>query len=89
MTIHTPRDVLLSGAFKPKISSADVLPEDDTLLVDIAQLCLRAQGRPHLRAPLVKLLGEIIHETNLERISRTHPGLIGTMAQECEFASIE
>lgn len=87
MTMHiTPRDVL--PAFKQKLLPPKRLTEDDTLLVDIAKLCAKAQNIADLREPLVKLLGEIIHETNLERVSRTHPGMIGTLAPECEFASI-
>lgn len=89
MTIHTPKDVLLSGAFKPKLMPPKRGGEDDTLLVDIAQLCLRAQNTPHLRDPLVELLGRIIRESRLEHISRTHPGMIGTLATECEVGRIE
>jgi hypothetical protein len=86
MTIHTPRD--LFPASKLKIMPPKRGGEDDTLLVDIATLCLRAQNTPHLREPLVELLGRIVSESRLEHISRNHPGMIGTLAQECEFASI-
>jgi hypothetical protein len=87
MTIHTPRDVLL-GAFRPKLLPPKRMSEGDTLLVEIATLCAKAQNIPELREPLATLLGDIIHEIQLEKTSRTHPGLIGTMAPECEFASI-
>ena len=86
----TPRDVLT--AFSPKLPKRLPPPrmtEDDTLLVEIARLCMKAQNVPRLREALVTLLGEIINETNLERISRTHPGMIGTLATECEFARTE
>lgn len=88
MTIHTPRDVLLSGAFKPKLLPPKRMSEGDTLLVEIATLCAKAQNIADVREPLATLLGDILHEIQLEKTSRTHPGLIGTMAQECEFASI-
>lgn len=81
MTIHqTPRDVL--SAFSPKLPKRLPPPrisEDDTLLVDIGTLCLKAQNRKHLRKALVSLLGDIIRETRLEEIAREHPGMIGSM----------
>lgn len=82
MTIQ-PRDVL--SAFKPKFTKRLPPPritEDDTLLVDIGQLCLKAQARKHLRKHLVALLGDIINECKLEEIAREHPGMIGTMCSE-------
>jgi hypothetical protein len=92
MTIHTtPRDVL-SSAFKPKLGKAIPPPrftEDDSLLVDIRDKIARAQNKPHLHAALVSLLGDALAETRLEHISRTHPGMIGTLSAECEFAKIE
>ena len=82
MTIQ-PRDVL--QAFKPAANRRLPPPritEDDTLLVDIGQLCLKAQARKHLRKHLVALLGDIISECKLEEIAREHPGMIGTMCSE-------
>jgi hypothetical protein len=87
MTIHTPKEVLL-GAFRQKLLPPKRMSEADTLLVDIATLCAKAQNIADLREPLASLLGDIIHEIQLEKTSRTHPGMIGTLAPECEFASI-
>lgn len=91
MTIHsTPRDVL--SAFSPKLDKKLPPPrwtEDDSLLVDIRDKIARAQNKPHLHAALVSLLADALAESRLEQISRTHPGMIGTLAPECEFARLE
>jgi hypothetical protein len=85
MTIHTPRDVLL-GAFRPKLMPPRLLSEADSLLLEIRDKIAKAQNIAELREPLATLLGDCLHEIQLEKTSRTHPGLIGT---QCEFASIE
>lgn len=88
MTMHiTPRDVL--PAFKQKLLPPRRLSEADSLLLEIRDKIAKAQNISELREPLATLLGDCLHEIQLEKTSRTHPGMIGTMAQECEFASIE
>lgn len=91
MTIHqTPREAL--SAFKPMLGQKMPPPrfnEDDSLLVDIRDKIARAQNKPHLHAALMLLLGDAIAESRLEQISRTHPGMIGTLSPECEFPTIE
>jgi hypothetical protein len=88
MTIHTPRDVLL-GAFRQKLMPPRLLSEADSLLLEIRDKIAKAQNIPELRDPLATLLADSLHEIQLEKTSRTHPGMIGTLASECEFAAIE
>lgn len=88
MTIY-PRDVL--SAFSPKLPKRLPPPrfsEDDSLLIEIRDRIAKAQNRPNLRAALVALLGDALAETKLEEIARDHPGLVGILTRECEFASI-
>lgn len=91
MTIQ-PKDVLFPASqlklMPPKRKTEEELAED-TLLDDIAKLCLKAQNSRRLRDALIVLLGRILHESELEKTSRTHPGMIGTLAPDCEFARIE
>ena len=88
MTIHTPKDVLL-GAFKQKLLPPKRMSEADSLLIEIRDKIAKAQNIAELREPLATLLADSLHEIQLEKTSRTHPGMIGTLATECEFASIE
>lgn len=87
MTIHTPKDVLL-GAFRQKLLPPRRITEADSLLIEIRDKIAKAQNITELREPLATLLGDCLHEIQLEKTSRTHPGMIGTLAPECEFAAI-
>jgi hypothetical protein len=84
MTIHTPRD--LFPAFRQKLLPPKRMSEADSLLLEIRDKIAKAQNISELRDPLATLLADSLHEIQLEKTSRTHPGLIGT---QCEFASIE
>lgn len=89
MTLHQkPRDVLL-GAFRPKLPPPKRLSEADSLLIEIRDKIAKAQNIADLREPLATLLADCLHEIQLEKTSRTYPGLIGTLAAECEFARVE
>ena len=85
MTIH-PRDVL--PAFRQKLLPPKRMSEADSLLLEIRDKIAKAQNIAELREPLATLLADSLHEIQLEKTSRTHPGMIGTLAPECEFASI-
>jgi len=88
MTIHQkPRDVL-SSAFKQKLLPPKRMTEADTLLIEIRDKIAKAQNLPDLSEALATLLADCLHEIQLEKTSRTHPGMIGTLAMECEFARI-
>jgi hypothetical protein len=88
MTIHQkPRDVL--PAFRQKLLPPKRMSEADSLLLEIRDKIAKAQNITELRKPLRTLLGDSLHELNLEETSRTSPGLIGIMhPDDCEFASI-
>jgi predicted N-formylglutamate amidohydrolase len=88
MTIHQkPRDVL--PAFRQKLLPPKRMSEADSLLLEIRDKIAKAQNISELRDPLATLLADSLHEIQLEKTSRTHPGMIGTLATECEFAAIE
>ena len=87
MTIHTPKDVLL-GAFRQKLLPPRRITEADSLLIEIRDKIAKAQNISELRDPLATLLGDCLHEIQLEKTSRTHPGLVGILTRECEFASL-
>jgi hypothetical protein len=87
MTIHTPRD--LFPAFQQKLLPPKRMSEADSLLLEIRDKIAKAQNITELRDPLATLLADSLHEIQLEKTSRTHPGMIGTLAPECEFAAIE
>jgi predicted N-formylglutamate amidohydrolase len=88
MTMHiTPRDVL--PAFKQKLLPPKRMTEADSLLLEIRDKIAKAQNIAELRDPLATLLADSLHEIQLEKTSRTHPGLVGILTRECEFARTE
>lgn len=82
MTIQ-PREVLLP-AFRPKLLPPRRLTEDDTLLIEIRDRIAKAQNISELRDPLATLLGDALHEIQLEKLSRTAPGMVGVLRPDDE-----
>ncbi len=78
--MHTtsPREVLLP-AFRPKLMPPKRLTDEDSLLIEIRDKIAKAQNIHGLRDPLATLLADALHEIQLEKLSRTAPGMIGVL----------
>jgi hypothetical protein len=78
--MHTtsPKEVLLP-AFRPKLLPPRRLTDEDTLLIEIRDKIAKAQNIHGLRDPLATLLADALHEIQLEKLSRTAPGMIGVL----------
>lgn len=83
MQTTSPKEALLP-AFRPKLSPPSRLTEDDTLLLEIRDKIAKAQNIASIRDHLATLLSDALHEIQLEKLSRTAPGMIGVLRPDDE-----
>jgi hypothetical protein len=101
MTLHhiTPRRVL-ERTIRPAAPTSDApvhLVSNATAFSAAATWIAELQRRARLEenfwddqritvGDLLEFIGDALTETKLEHVSRTHPGMIGALSPECEFA---
>lgn len=52
---------------------------EDSAMVELRDLVTKIKRYRHLRVGLMNYLADEVHEMKLEDVSRTYPGMIGTM----------
>ncbi len=52
---------------------------EDSIIVEIRDLIGKAKRFRHLRVELLNILADEVHEMKLEDVSRSYPGMIGTL----------